>query len=164
MLHSKFQGHWPFGSGEEDFFRFLPYMDMASILVMWPGLFEHTSVPPSHSNSMWNVTLIGPVVSEEKMFKTCGRQRMMTYNWGLPILYAHQWAFRSGELKHVTHAWTDKPTAICSTNFFKVGGITMGFYHRLCIHKMQGEWQAVQTDQTALSGAGWSGLHCLSLR
>ena len=26
--------HWPFGSGEEDFFRFLPYMAMGAILVM----------------------------------------------------------------------------------------------------------------------------------
>ena len=34
MLHTKFQGHWPFGSREEDFLRFLPYMGMAAILVM----------------------------------------------------------------------------------------------------------------------------------
>ena len=26
MLHSKFQGHGPFGFGEEDFLSFLPYM------------------------------------------------------------------------------------------------------------------------------------------
>ena len=46
MLHTKFQGHRPFGSGEEDFLRFLLYMGMAAILVMWPGLFEQTFVPP----------------------------------------------------------------------------------------------------------------------
>ena len=34
MLHTKFQGHWSIGSGEEDFLRFLPYMGMAAILVM----------------------------------------------------------------------------------------------------------------------------------
>ena len=34
MLHSKFQSHRPFGSGEEDFLRFLTYMGMAAILVM----------------------------------------------------------------------------------------------------------------------------------
>ena len=28
MLHIKFQGHGPIGSGEEDFLRFLPYMGM----------------------------------------------------------------------------------------------------------------------------------------
>ena len=33
MLHTKFQGRQPFGSGEEDFLRFLPFMDIAAILV-----------------------------------------------------------------------------------------------------------------------------------
>ena len=40
ILHIKFQGHRPFGSGEEDFLRFLTYMGMAAILAMWPGPFE----------------------------------------------------------------------------------------------------------------------------
>ena len=40
MPHTKFQGHQPFGSEEEDCLLFLPYMGMAAILVMWPGLFE----------------------------------------------------------------------------------------------------------------------------
>ena len=75
MLHTKFQGYWPFGSREEDFLRFLPYMGMAAILVMWPGTFEQTFVPPSNRSSIWNLTLIGPVVSDEKMFKECGRRR-----------------------------------------------------------------------------------------
>ena len=67
MLHSKFHGHWPFGSGEEDFLRFLPYMYMgkATILVMWPEPFEQTFVPPSQGGSIWNLASIGPVVSEE---------------------------------------------------------------------------------------------------
>ena len=34
MLHTKFQGHGPSGSGEEDFLRFLPYIGMAAMLVM----------------------------------------------------------------------------------------------------------------------------------
>ena len=34
MLHAKFQDHRTSGSGVEDFFRFLPYMGMAAILVM----------------------------------------------------------------------------------------------------------------------------------
>ena len=34
MLHAKFQEHRIFGSGEEDFLRFLPYMGMVAILVM----------------------------------------------------------------------------------------------------------------------------------
>ena len=34
MLHAKFQDHRTSDYGEEDFLRFLPYMDMAAILVM----------------------------------------------------------------------------------------------------------------------------------
>ena len=34
MLHTKFQGHWPFDSGEKDFLMFIPYMGMVAILVM----------------------------------------------------------------------------------------------------------------------------------
>ena len=56
MMHTKIQGHWPFGSGEEDYFRLLLYMAMAAILVMWPGPFEQTFVPPSHRSSTWNLT------------------------------------------------------------------------------------------------------------
>ena len=37
MLHTKFHGNQPAGSGEEDFKGFLPYMDMATILVMLPA-------------------------------------------------------------------------------------------------------------------------------
>ena len=33
MLHTNFQGHRPFGSGEEGFLRFLPYIGVAAILV-----------------------------------------------------------------------------------------------------------------------------------
>ena len=43
MLHTKFQGHQPFGSGEEDFLRFLQYMGIAATLVMSLGPFEHQS-------------------------------------------------------------------------------------------------------------------------
>ena len=45
MLHFKFKGHRPFGSREEDFLKFLSYMGMAAILVMWPGPFEQMFVP-----------------------------------------------------------------------------------------------------------------------
>ena len=55
-------------------------MGMAAILVMSPGLLEHTFVPPPQGGSIWNLASIGPVVSEEKMFEnvdihTYGRQR-----------------------------------------------------------------------------------------
>ena len=50
------------------FLRFLPYMSMAASLVMWPGPFEQIFVPLSYGGSIWNLGLIGPVDSEEKMF------------------------------------------------------------------------------------------------
>ena len=34
MLHANSQGHRPFGSGEEDFFKFLQYIGAAANLVM----------------------------------------------------------------------------------------------------------------------------------
>ena len=34
LTHTKFQGHWSIGSGEEDFLRFLSYMGTAAMLVM----------------------------------------------------------------------------------------------------------------------------------
>ena len=74
MRNTKFQGHRPFGSREEDFLWVLPYMGMAAILVMLPGPFEQTFVPPPHGNATWNLVSFGPVVSEEKTFKECGRQ------------------------------------------------------------------------------------------
>ena len=49
-------------------------MGLAAIMVMWPGPFEQTFVPSSHEGSIWNLTLIGQAVSEEKMFKECGRR------------------------------------------------------------------------------------------
>ena len=39
MLHNKFQSHQSIGSGEEDFVRFLPYMGMAAMLVIWSNSF-----------------------------------------------------------------------------------------------------------------------------
>ena len=67
MLHTKCQGHRPFGSREEHFWRFLPYMDMAAILVMWP--FEQAFVPPSQGGYLWNLASNGLVVIEEKFKK-----------------------------------------------------------------------------------------------
>ena len=40
-------------------------MGMVAILVMWPGPFEQTIVPPPQGGSKWNLASIGPVVSEE---------------------------------------------------------------------------------------------------
>ena len=75
MLHTNFQDHRPFGSGEDDFLWFLPYIGVAANLVMWPGPFEQIFVPLSHGGAIWNLTLTGQAVSAEKMFKECGRRQ-----------------------------------------------------------------------------------------
>ena len=70
MLHTKFHANRPSGSVEEDFWRvFTIYMGMVAILVMWPGPYMQTFVPPSHGGSTWNMTSIGPMVPEEKTFE-----------------------------------------------------------------------------------------------
>ena len=70
------------------------------ILVMWPGPFEQTFVPSSHRSSIWNLTLIGAVVSEEKMVKECGRRRQCTTEAYLSYKLS-KWASGSGELKRL---------------------------------------------------------------
>ena len=70
MLHTKSQGHWPFGSGEEEFEGFLPYKGAVAILVMWPRPREQTFVPPIQGGSIWNLASIGPSgFGEEDLWK-----------------------------------------------------------------------------------------------
>ena len=49
-------------------------MGMVAILVMWPEPFEQTFVPSSH-RSIWNLTLIDPVVSK-KMFENVDNHKI----------------------------------------------------------------------------------------
>ena len=72
MLHSKAQGHWPFGSGEEDFWRDFTIYGRGS-LVIWPRCPEHTFVPPTHGDSTWNLASIGPAVLKKKIFENGGQ-------------------------------------------------------------------------------------------
>ena len=69
MLHTKFQGHWSIGSGEEDFFRILSYMVMTAILVMWPRPLEQPFVPKGSGGCIWNLVTISPEVSGKKSFE-----------------------------------------------------------------------------------------------
>ena len=82
-------------------------MGVVAILAMWPGPFVQTFFPASLGVTIWNLSSIGPVVSEEKMFENVvGRT---TEGWrkddrrtdaGVTgILLAHPWAVGSGELK-----------------------------------------------------------------
>ena len=61
MLYTKFQGHRPIDSEEEDFWSFSPNMGM----VMWPGPFEQIFIP----HIPWRLTSIGIAVSEQKKFE-----------------------------------------------------------------------------------------------
>ena len=45
ILHAKFQGNWPSGSGEEDLLRFWAFLSMAAILVMWLDQLYKLSFP-----------------------------------------------------------------------------------------------------------------------
>ena len=99
MLHTKFQGHRSSGSGEEDFLRFLPYMGMAAMLVMWPRPFEQFFFPKGPGGCIWNLVAICPVVSEEKSFEIVDGRRTdgRTTEPSHPI--SSLGAFGSGELK-----------------------------------------------------------------
>ena len=78
MLHTciKFQGHRPFGSGEEDFLRFLPYMGMEAILLIRHGSFEQTFGP--HMEAPYEIWLqLAQWLQRRRCFKmlTDGVQR-----------------------------------------------------------------------------------------
>ena len=97
MLHTMFQDHWSIGSREEEFLRFLPYMGMVAILVMWPRPFEQFFVPLTPGGYIWNLVTIGPVVSEEKSFEIIdGWRTEPAYTISSPG------AFGLGELKKKT--------------------------------------------------------------
>ena len=96
MLYTKFQGHPSVGSGEEDFLRFLPYMGMVAILVMWLKPFEQLFVPKGPEGCIWNLVTIGPVVSEEKSFEIMDGWRTMEPAYTI----SSPGAFGSGELKN----------------------------------------------------------------
>ena len=78
--------------------RFLPHMSMVAILGMWPGTFEQTFVLPSQRSFIWNLNLIGQVVSEKKMFKVWltmtydNVQRRPIYPISSPVNLRPRWA------------------------------------------------------------------------
>ena len=98
MLRTKFQGHWSVGSGEEDFLRFLPYMGMAAMLVMWPRPFEQFFFPKGPGGCIWNLVAIGSVVSEEKLFEIVDRRTMDWQTTEPAYTISSPGAFGSGEL------------------------------------------------------------------
>ena len=81
ILHTKAQGHWPFCSGEEDFWRVFTVYGCGGHL----GSPEKNFVPPTHGGSTWNLALIGPVVLEKKIFKNGGRTTEHAYTISSPM-------------------------------------------------------------------------------
>ena len=69
MLHTKFRGNWPAGSGEEDFKGFLPYVGMAAILVMGPASCHQMFMSLYLKAFIKKLGQIGKVVSEKIRFE-----------------------------------------------------------------------------------------------
>ena len=80
MLHTKFRGIGLSVPKKKIFERFLPYMGMAAILVMWPRCREQTFVPTTQG--------VSTVVSEKIQFDFCcmyttlsqGQEMTLTFN------------------------------------------------------------------------------------
>ena len=70
MLHTKFQGHWSIGSGEEDFLRFLPYKGMLAILVMWPNSIVQIFIPILPQAFIWTWFLTAKLFLRKTSFNT----------------------------------------------------------------------------------------------
>ena len=73
-------------------------MAISAILVIRPGPVEQIFVAPSHRCFIWNLTLIGPVVCEEKMLKMLttyihtDRRQRHTYPISSPLSLQLRWA------------------------------------------------------------------------
>ena len=59
MLYTKFQCHRPLGSEEGHFWRFLPYVGLEAILVIWPWTFKQIFIPTSHGGAIGNLASNG---------------------------------------------------------------------------------------------------------
>ena len=85
MLHTKPQGHWPFGSGEEDFWRVFTIYGRGGHLGHVTQTPEQTFVPPTHGGSKWNLASIGPAVLEKIFENENGGRTDHAYTISSPI-------------------------------------------------------------------------------
>ena len=69
MLHTKFRGSRPAGSGEEEFKGFLPYEGMEAILVMGPASCHQIFIFFLPESFHKNLVQIGKVVSKKIRFE-----------------------------------------------------------------------------------------------
>ena len=71
MLHTKFQDHWLFGSGEEDFLKvFTIYGYGGHLGHLNSPVSINLRVSLSHEGSIYNLTSVCPVASGQKLFDT----------------------------------------------------------------------------------------------
>ena len=91
MLHTKSQGHQPSGF-VEDFKGFLTYMGVVATYLRDQDHLNKPSFPPSKGVSIWNLSSIGPVVSEEKMFENVGGCRSHWFTISSPRSLRLRWA------------------------------------------------------------------------
>ena len=91
MFHTTFHDNRLTGSGEEDFWRVFTLYGHGGHLIMWPGPREQNFVPLSHGCSTWNLTPIGLVVSEEKIFENVNN--FTIYGHGSYICHATKLIF-----------------------------------------------------------------------
>ena len=160
MLHTKFQGHWSIGSGVEDFLRFLPYMGMAAMLVMWPRSFEQLFFPKGPGGCIWNLVAIDPAVSEEKLFEIVdGRTTDDGWTTEPSHPISSPGAFGSGELKmlftitvlgylHQQGAWSDSKLITELKRFFAEYYVASAILYREVPHMLHAKYQ--QTGQMVL--------------
>ena len=92
---TKFQGRSSFVL-EKIFEGLLPYMGVAAILFMWPGVHKQTFLPPSHWSTIWNLALIGQA-AVEKTLENGGRRTDWLNDeswlyWKLPVSFRLKWA------------------------------------------------------------------------
>ena len=89
MPHTNFQGHRSFGSRKEIVSRFLPYMSMAAILVMWHKTFIFTFILQSYGGSIWNLASICQAVCKEKKFEDVESEWPSTKvsEWPWPFIF-----------------------------------------------------------------------------
>ena len=89
MLHANFQGHRLFDSREENFLRFLPYIAMAAILVMWYKPFIYSLSFPIPCRLHVKFGFISLAVSKEKKLENVesGWPWTKVNEWPWPLIF-----------------------------------------------------------------------------
>ena len=116
MMHTKFQGHQPFGPGKEDILNCLPYMGMAAILVMCPEDSLSKFSFPHPIEASYDIWLWLAQLFLRRCLKSVDDVRRTTEAY---LSYKlTKWSFGSGELNICGEPKLDM-ICIRHTNFFR---------------------------------------------